>query len=100
MKFEQTVMLYASARCSISELNSARSPLTVAAQICSDVGLLRTSESLLGHAYTLEILENHRTEALAVLDTMVSHANVMVKIGKIPQAHEVLRAVLQQRYAF
>ena len=70
--------------------------MTVAAQTCGDMGHLETSESLLGHAYTLETQQSDEADA-ATLDTMVFHANVMVKVGKYSEANEVLHSVLQER---
>jgi hypothetical protein len=60
------------------------------------VGLLKTSESLLGHAYSLQFQPSGEAN-VAIIDTMVSHANVMVKVGRFSEGNEVLRSVLQQR---
>jgi hypothetical protein len=60
------------------------------------MGHLEVSETLLGHAYTLEIQRSDEAD-VAILDTMVSHANIMVKVGKHSEANEVLHSVLQQR---
>lgn len=70
--------------------------VAVAAEFCSNAGLCKTAEFLFGHAYSSE-LEKLGQADVAILNIMTSHANVMAKLGKHPEANEVLKTVLNQR---